>query len=183
MNTKIKTEVTLSSWQYDKKVNGYIIPERMIRDGDVFRATERKVINEPEVMVKLTYSNGEFFYVNKTKFNQAFGAIINANLEDARRDFAVVLFGDMQGPDITLIDWSVEKDVRAYIAPERPYIDGKNYRMIERKVVETPEQIVKLTYSNGEFFYVSKVDFDRAFGAILGAKIDEVRRDFGIILI
>lgn len=183
MNTMVKTEVTLSSWQYDKKVNGYIVPERMIRDGDVFRATERKVVNEPEVMVKLTYSNGEFFYVNKTKFNQAFGAIINASLEDARRDFAVVLFDEEQGANISLANWSVEENTSAYIAPERPYIDGKNYRMIERKVVETPEQIVKLDYSNGEFFFVSKIDFDRAFGAMLGAKMDEVRRDFGIILI
>ena len=183
MMTKIKTEVTLSSWKCDKEVKGYIVPERIYRDGDVYKTTERKVINEPEVMVKLTYSNGEFFYVNKTKFDQAFGAIINANLEDARRDFAVVLFGDMQGPDIMLVDWSVEENESAYIVPERPYIDGGNYRMMKRRVVESPEQIVKLTYSNGEFFYVNKADFNRAFGAILGAKIDEVRRNFGIILI
>lgn len=39
---------------------------------------------------------------------------------------------------------------------------------------------VRLTYNDGETVYVKKDDFDRAFGAILNAPKDDVKRDFGI---
>ena len=39
---------------------------------------------------------------------------------------------------------------------------------------------VKLVYSDEEVVYVSKVDFDRAFSAIINAEKQEVIRDFAI---
>ena len=38
---------------------------------------------------------------------------------------------------------------------------------------------VELTYPEGNVT-VSKEDFDRAFGAMLGASYEDVKRDFGI---
>lgn len=39
---------------------------------------------------------------------------------------------------------------------------------------------VKLVYSDEEVVYVTKVDFDRAFGTIINAEKHEVIRDFAI---
>ena len=39
--------------------------------------------------------------------------------------------------------------------------------------------VVRLSYDNGEL-YISKVDFNRAFGAIVNAPYDDVKRDFAI---
>ncbi|MEE0945554.1 MAG: hypothetical protein U0M42_01845 [Acutalibacteraceae bacterium] len=39
---------------------------------------------------------------------------------------------------------------------------------------------VKLVYSDEDIVYVSKVDFDRAFGAIISAEKHEIVRDFAI---
>ena len=39
---------------------------------------------------------------------------------------------------------------------------------------------VKLVYSDEDIVYVSKVDFDRAFGAIVSAEKHEIVRDFAI---
>lgn len=45
---------------------------------------------------------------------------------------------------------------------------------------ESNPTIVDLLYENGEIIQVTKIDFDRAFGAMLNASQDAVRRDFGI---
>lgn len=42
------------------------------------------------------------------------------------------------------------------------------------------EEKVKLTFDDGDIVYVRKDDFNRAFGAILGADKEAVIRDFGI---
>lgn len=39
---------------------------------------------------------------------------------------------------------------------------------------------VELKYSDGDIIYVSKVDFDRAFGPIINSDKDAVKRDFAI---
>lgn len=39
---------------------------------------------------------------------------------------------------------------------------------------------VKLTYGFLSYFYVSKVDFDRAFGCIVSGERDEIKRDFAL---
>ena len=39
---------------------------------------------------------------------------------------------------------------------------------------------VKLFYEDNDIVYVSKVDFDRAFGAIVSATKEEVLRDFAM---
>ena len=39
---------------------------------------------------------------------------------------------------------------------------------------------VKLVYSDEDIVYVKKVDFDRAFGAIVSAEKHEIVRDFAI---
>lgn len=39
---------------------------------------------------------------------------------------------------------------------------------------------VKLEYSDNDKVYITKKDFDRAFGAIVNATKEEVIRDFGI---
>lgn len=39
---------------------------------------------------------------------------------------------------------------------------------------------VKLVYSDEDIIYVKKVDFDRAFGAIVNAEKHEIVRDFSI---
>ncbi|MDO5123086.1 MAG: hypothetical protein Q4D44_00285 [Eubacteriales bacterium] len=39
---------------------------------------------------------------------------------------------------------------------------------------------VRLVYSDEEVVFVTKVDFDRAFGAIINAEKHEVIRDFAI---
>jgi hypothetical protein len=39
---------------------------------------------------------------------------------------------------------------------------------------------VKLVYSDNDVVYVTKEDFDRAFGAIVNAEKDDVIRDFAI---
>ena len=39
---------------------------------------------------------------------------------------------------------------------------------------------VEIKYSDGDIIYVSKVDFDRAFGAIINADKESVKRDFAI---
>lgn len=39
---------------------------------------------------------------------------------------------------------------------------------------------VRLVYSDEDVVFVSKVDFDRAFGAIINAEKHEVIRDFAI---
>ena len=39
---------------------------------------------------------------------------------------------------------------------------------------------VKLVYEDNTIVYVSKTDFDRAFGCIISASKDEVIRDFAI---
>ena len=42
------------------------------------------------------------------------------------------------------------------------------------------EDKVKLVYSDDEIVYVTKEDFNRAFGAIINAEKDDVIRDFAI---
>lgn len=37
---------------------------------------------------------------------------------------------------------------------------------------------VRLIFRDGSEYYISKVDFDRAMGAIFGASKDEIKRDF-----
>ena len=39
---------------------------------------------------------------------------------------------------------------------------------------------VKLVFSDRDVVYISKADFDRAFGTIINAKKDEVIRDYAI---
>lgn len=39
---------------------------------------------------------------------------------------------------------------------------------------------VKLTYSDGNFLYVTKKDFDRAFGCIIALTKAEAQRDFAM---
>lgn len=43
----------------------------------------------------------------------------------------------------------------------------------------SPEKI-KLTYEDDSVLYVKKRDFDRAFGAIISADKESVKRDFAI---
>ena len=45
---------------------------------------------------------------------------------------------------------------------------------------EVEKDRVRMTYNDGETIYVSKSDFDRAFGAILNASREDVIRDFAI---
>ena len=37
---------------------------------------------------------------------------------------------------------------------------------------------IKLIYRDGDFFYVNKEDFDRAFGCIVSGEKEEIKRDF-----
>lgn len=39
---------------------------------------------------------------------------------------------------------------------------------------------VKLVFSDRDVVYISKADFDRAFGTIINAKKDEVIRDYAV---
>ena len=39
---------------------------------------------------------------------------------------------------------------------------------------------VKLSYGFLSYFYVSKEDFDRAFGCIVSGEKDEIKRDFAL---
>lgn len=45
---------------------------------------------------------------------------------------------------------------------------------------ETNPVRVHLTYDDGQEFNVLKTDFDRAFGAMVNASADDVRRDFEV---
>ena len=42
------------------------------------------------------------------------------------------------------------------------------------------DDLVKLLYSDDDVVYVRKTDFDRAFGAIIGADKEAVIRDFAV---
>lgn len=45
----------------------------------------------------------------------------------------------------------------------------------------TPEgSKIKLTYEDGDVLYVNKPDFDRAFGAIISADKEAIKRDFAL---
>ena len=52
--------------------------------------------------------------------------------------------------------------------------------MKDWKVSDINPAIVNLFYENGEIIQVTKEKFDQAFGAMLNASQDAVRRDFGI---
>ena len=52
--------------------------------------------------------------------------------------------------------------------------------MKDWKINATNPNIVDLFYEDGEIIQVTKVDFDRAFGAMINASQDAVRCDFGI---
>ena len=52
--------------------------------------------------------------------------------------------------------------------------------MKDWKINENNPAIVDLFYEDGEIIQVTKEDFNRAFGAMLNASQDAVRRDFGI---
>ena len=56
------------------------------------------------------------------------------------------------------------------------FMSGETY-LIEWEV---EKDRVRMTYNDGETIYVSKSDFDRAFGAILNASKEDVIRDFAI---
>ena len=45
---------------------------------------------------------------------------------------------------------------------------------------EVEGSTVKLDYSDGTILYVSKSDFDRAFGCIISASKEDVVRDFAV---
>lgn len=54
----------------------------------------------------------------------------------------------------------------------------RNKKLVDWKVT-SPDKVT-LYYSEGENLVVSKTDFDRAFGAIVSADYDAVKRDFAI---
>lgn len=54
---------------------------------------------------------------------------------------------------------------------ERIYLKNWNYAEANR---------VKLVFSDDEVVFVTREDFDRAFGAIINASKEEVVRDFAI---
>ena len=39
---------------------------------------------------------------------------------------------------------------------------------------------IKLIYKDGDSFYVSKTDFNKAFGCMINCEKEEIRRDFDI---
>lgn len=49
------------------------------------------------------------------------------------------------------------------------------------KILEGTDPVrVHLTYEDGQEYDVLKTDFDRAFGAMVNASSDDVRRDFAL---
>ena len=55
-----------------------------------------------------------------------------------------------------------------------------NQRIELDKWKQENDQYVKLTYKDNENVFVSKKDFDRAFGAIVSASKEDVKRDFAV---
>lgn len=55
-----------------------------------------------------------------------------------------------------------------------------NQRIELDKWKQENDQYVKLTYKDNENVFVSKKDFDRAFGAIVSSSKEDVKRDFAV---
>ena len=55
-----------------------------------------------------------------------------------------------------------------------------NNNKVYLKVWENEGERIKLVYNDGDIVFVTKKDFDRAFGTIVSANKDDVIRDFAI---